>query len=261
MKRQWETEELVEHWTLHAGDLALLGNKTGATRLGFAVLLKFFQQEGRFPSSKTEIPFLVIRFVATQVGVDPEAYMHYDWQGRAIKEHRAQIREAQLLAKRDELVREYHLGELELYRTPMPARKRAIIAAVGFGFCLVLGIIVSLSQDQFDLATTAILIGVFAVGACIWYALDFLNRTSVYVYTNGLVFFRRGGGRVVHWEEIRKVEIDRDSEGSFETLFVKLNDNTSICFPESRSRGSASNNALQMFIEEKMAQTSRIPDQ
>ena len=30
-------------------DRALLGNKTGATRLGFAVLLKMFQAEGRFP--------------------------------------------------------------------------------------------------------------------------------------------------------------------------------------------------------------------
>ena len=94
MKRQWETEELVEHWTLHTGDLALLSKKTGATRLGFAVLLKFFQREGRFPSSKTEIPGVVITFVAAQVGVAREAYLQYDWQGRTIKEHRAQIREA-----------------------------------------------------------------------------------------------------------------------------------------------------------------------
>ena len=33
-------------WTLHAADRALLGNKTGATRLGSAVLLKWFQAEG-----------------------------------------------------------------------------------------------------------------------------------------------------------------------------------------------------------------------
>ena len=38
MKRQWETEELVEHWTLDVEDRTLLDNKTGATRLGFAVL-------------------------------------------------------------------------------------------------------------------------------------------------------------------------------------------------------------------------------
>jgi hypothetical protein len=77
---------------LSAWDLAQLGNKTGATRLGFAVLLKFFQQEGRFPVFKNEIPGAVISFVAPQVGVAPEAYLQYDWQGRIIKDHRAEIR-------------------------------------------------------------------------------------------------------------------------------------------------------------------------
>ena len=53
MKRtKWKTEELVEHWTLDVEDRTLLDNKTGATRLGFAVLLKFFRREGRFPSIK-----------------------------------------------------------------------------------------------------------------------------------------------------------------------------------------------------------------
>lgn len=92
MKRQWENEELIEYWMLSAWDLAQLGNKTSATRLGFAVLLKFFQREGRFPSFKNEVPGVVISFVATQVGVAPEAYLQYDWQGRSIEYHRAEIR-------------------------------------------------------------------------------------------------------------------------------------------------------------------------
>jgi len=92
MKRQWENEELIEHWMLTAWDLAQLSNKTGATRLGFAVLLKFFQREARFPTYKNDIPGVVIAFVATQVGVAPEAYLQYDWQGRTIKDHRAEIR-------------------------------------------------------------------------------------------------------------------------------------------------------------------------
>jgi hypothetical protein len=94
MKRQWETEELVEHWTLDVEDRALLDNKTGATRLGFAVLLKFFRREGRFPQQRNEVPGIVITFLATQVGVDATAYMQYAWQGRTIEYHRAQIREA-----------------------------------------------------------------------------------------------------------------------------------------------------------------------
>ncbi|GAC1654807.1 MAG: hypothetical protein NVS4B12_27030 [Ktedonobacteraceae bacterium] len=92
MKRQWENEELIEHWMLSVWDLAQLGNKTGATRLGFAVLLKFFQRAGRFPAFKNEVPAVVISFVATQVGVALEAYLQYDWQGRTIKDHRADIR-------------------------------------------------------------------------------------------------------------------------------------------------------------------------
>lgn len=55
MKRQWETEELVEHWTLDVEDRTLLGNKTGATRLGFAILLKFFRREGRFPQREHQL--------------------------------------------------------------------------------------------------------------------------------------------------------------------------------------------------------------
>jgi hypothetical protein len=94
MKRRWEQEDLLEHWTLSASDQAHLGNKTGATRLGFAVLLKFFQREGRFPAFKNEVPSVVIAFVAAQVGVDPSAYLHYDWQGRTLEYHRALIRKA-----------------------------------------------------------------------------------------------------------------------------------------------------------------------
>jgi len=92
MKRQWENEELIEHWMLSIWDLAQLGNKTGSTRLGFAVLLKFFQRAGRFPAFKNEVPGSVISFISTQVGIAPEAYLHYDWQGRTIKDHRADIR-------------------------------------------------------------------------------------------------------------------------------------------------------------------------
>ena len=40
MKRQWTRDELAEHWTLPPDELKLLANKTGATRLGFALLLK-----------------------------------------------------------------------------------------------------------------------------------------------------------------------------------------------------------------------------
>ena len=60
MKFRWSSEELDCHWSLLPQEQKLLRNKTGATRLGFAVLMKFFQQEGRFPEDPREIPLAAI---------------------------------------------------------------------------------------------------------------------------------------------------------------------------------------------------------
>jgi hypothetical protein len=56
MKRNWDREELELHWTLCAQEQKLLKRKIGATRLGFAVLMKFFQMTGRFPENPGEVP-------------------------------------------------------------------------------------------------------------------------------------------------------------------------------------------------------------
>jgi hypothetical protein len=92
MKRQWDEEELGEQWTLAPEELALLANKAGPTRLGFAVLLKTFARDGRFPRSRQEVTAAVVVHLAKQVGVSAEQYLQYDWTGRTIKYHRAQIR-------------------------------------------------------------------------------------------------------------------------------------------------------------------------
>src|SRR5690349_6945400 len=70
MKRAWTSDELLEHFTLLPDELTAIGNKSGATRLGFAVLLKCLQYEGRFPRSRQEVAPEVVRFLAAQVGVD-----------------------------------------------------------------------------------------------------------------------------------------------------------------------------------------------
>jgi TnpA family transposase len=93
MKRQWDIEELIEHFTLVKKDLDLLANKSGPTRLGFALLLKCFQLEGRFPRAKHEIPKDIVNYVAHQLKLDPAIFAQYDWDGRTVKSHRAQIRE------------------------------------------------------------------------------------------------------------------------------------------------------------------------
>jgi len=94
MKRLWASDELIEHWTLLPADLALLANKAGATRLGFAILLKAFQCDARFPEHKGAVPGAVVACLAEQVGVLTNAWLAYDWRGRASEYHRAQIREA-----------------------------------------------------------------------------------------------------------------------------------------------------------------------
>lgn len=93
MKRNWEMDELIEHFTFLPNEYTLLGNKAGAPRLGFAVLFKFFQHEAKFPSHKNEIPKDIIHYISKQCNLDTKLFDDYDWNGRSIKYHRAQIRE------------------------------------------------------------------------------------------------------------------------------------------------------------------------
>ncbi len=92
MRRNWTEEDLTADWHILPHEQELIVSKRGATRLGFALLLKFFQLEGRFPSGPHEIPAEVVHFVASEVGVDRGAWEEYPWQGRSVEYHRASIR-------------------------------------------------------------------------------------------------------------------------------------------------------------------------
>ncbi len=94
MRMEWSPEELVESWTLVEEDWRLLGNKGGATRLGFAVVLKFFEVKAAFPVRSADVPSAAVAYPAEQVRVDPSALDGYRWTGRTIEYHRAQVREA-----------------------------------------------------------------------------------------------------------------------------------------------------------------------
>ncbi|UKY47840.1 DUF4158 domain-containing protein [Streptomyces inhibens] len=87
-----DLDELVEHWTLLKDEQGLVSGKRGATRLGFAVLLKFYRQYGRFPRGRFELPGEAVEFVARQVQVPASELGTYEWTGRTIEYHRAQIR-------------------------------------------------------------------------------------------------------------------------------------------------------------------------
>ncbi len=62
-----DLDELVEHWTLLEDDHELVAGKRGATRLGFALLLKFYTRHGRFPVGRGDFTDEVVAFVASQV--------------------------------------------------------------------------------------------------------------------------------------------------------------------------------------------------
>jgi TnpA family transposase/DNA-binding cell septation regulator SpoVG len=94
MRREWEPEDLIGCWTLVDEDWRLVGNKGGATRLGFALLLKFFELEGRFPRHAGEVPAAALSYVAGQVKVPADGFGDYSWTGRTIEYHRSQIRAA-----------------------------------------------------------------------------------------------------------------------------------------------------------------------
>ncbi|GAB2460232.1 Tn3 family transposase [Streptomyces incanus] len=86
-------DELVEHWTVLDDELELVAGKRGATRLGFALLLKHYTQHGRFPRGRAEFPDEVVAFVARQMKVSAAEFDSYQWAGSTIEYHRAQIRE------------------------------------------------------------------------------------------------------------------------------------------------------------------------
>lgn len=69
-----------------------MAGKRGATRLGFACLLKFYTRYGRFPRGRSELPDEAVAFVAKQVKVAASELGLYEWSGSTIEYHRSQIR-------------------------------------------------------------------------------------------------------------------------------------------------------------------------
>ncbi len=83
LKKNWETEELIESWTLIPQELELVRNKIGGNKIGFALLLKYFQLMARFPEPSEEIPELIISYIANQLDISANSYSDYNWQGRS----------------------------------------------------------------------------------------------------------------------------------------------------------------------------------
>ena len=64
MARVLDEDELIGIWTLVGDELEQLSGRRGATKLGFALLLRFYAVHGRFPAGRGEIPDQVVAHVA-----------------------------------------------------------------------------------------------------------------------------------------------------------------------------------------------------
>jgi len=92
MKKDWHPDELARHWSLSPNEHDLLG-ESGAARLNFAILLKAFQLDGRFPERRGDVAESAVAFVSRQLGVPPEVYFEEDWSERTQRLQRAQVRD------------------------------------------------------------------------------------------------------------------------------------------------------------------------
>lgn len=92
VKPNWDTEELIENWTLLPTELELVRNKVGGNQIGFALFLKHFQIFTCFPDEKSSIPQIIISYIANQLKIPESSYSDYDWQGRTAKVYRVEIR-------------------------------------------------------------------------------------------------------------------------------------------------------------------------
>ena len=83
VKPHWDTEELIENWTLLPQELELVSNKVGANQIGFAILLKYFQLFARFPDSNSEIPDLIISYISSQLNLPDSLYLIIQKEARS----------------------------------------------------------------------------------------------------------------------------------------------------------------------------------
>ena len=76
-------------WTLSPDERALIAGKRAANQLAVAVLLKYFQQEARFPASTLTIDPAVVALIAEQLAIEPKLRA---LTGRTLERVRAEIR-------------------------------------------------------------------------------------------------------------------------------------------------------------------------
>ena len=92
MKQHWLPYELKELWSLSPEEQVLLAGRSASNRLGFAILLKFFQITGQFPKGRMDVPRQAVAHLANELGTSVSDFDDYSFSDRLLKFHRADIR-------------------------------------------------------------------------------------------------------------------------------------------------------------------------
>ncbi len=92
MQQHWLPYELKEFWSLSPEEQRLLAGRSASNRLGFALLLKFFQITGQFPKGPMEVPRQAIAHLANELGTSIADFDDESFSERLLKFHRADIR-------------------------------------------------------------------------------------------------------------------------------------------------------------------------
>ena len=92
MKQRWSGSELAQFRSLSGDGKQLCEQRTQQGRLGLAVLLKFFQLEGRFPHDHKEVPLPAVEYLAEQLEVPALAWFDSPLKGRSGRRDREQLR-------------------------------------------------------------------------------------------------------------------------------------------------------------------------
>src|SRR5579872_1328731 len=81
-------------FNLNDDELTLARKKNSdKNRLGFAVLLKYFQFESRYPKHIKFIDPLMLNTISNQLNISPSMINKFDWEGRSTERFRQEIRE------------------------------------------------------------------------------------------------------------------------------------------------------------------------
>jgi hypothetical protein len=87
-----EATDRPERWILTPSEHALVMDKNLANRLGFAMLLLFFRDQGRFPRRAADVDPAAVAVVAGRLAMDVPTDFPLPLTGRTVERHRAEIR-------------------------------------------------------------------------------------------------------------------------------------------------------------------------